>query len=78
MQVLAPEADEQVLDLSSGAGGKTIAIAARMNNSGRVAAVEPIRGRFHRMQANLSRCGVTTYSFICATAAVWSCGARQI
>ena len=63
VQALAPQVDEQVLDLAAAPGGKTIAIAARMNNSGRVAAVEPIRGRFHRMQANLSRCGVTNVQF---------------
>jgi len=57
--VLQPQADEEVLDMAAAPGGKTIAMAAAMGNTGRIAAVEPVRGRFHRLQANLQRCGVT-------------------
>ncbi|MCZ6642495.1 MAG: RsmB/NOP family class I SAM-dependent RNA methyltransferase [Gammaproteobacteria bacterium] len=63
---LAPRMDEEVLDLAAAPGGKTLLMAAAMNNSGRIAAVEPIKGRFHRMRANLKRCGVTNVEFYLA------------
>ena len=63
VSILNPQQDEEILDLAAAPGGKTLAIAARMNNTGRLAAVEPIRGRFFRMQANLQRCGVTNVDF---------------
>ncbi len=59
VQVLDPQPEEEVLDLAAAPGGKTIAMAAKMGNSGRIAAVEPVPGRFHRLRANLARCGVT-------------------
>lgn len=58
---VAPEME--VLDLAAAPGGKTIAIAALMENSGRLAAVEPVAGRFHRLRANVDRCGVTNVDF---------------
>lgn len=63
VSILDPQQDEEILDLAAAPGGKTLAIAARMRNTGRVAAVEPIRGRFFRMQANLQRCGVSNVDF---------------
>ena len=51
--------DEEVLDLAAAPGGKTVGIAAAMRNTGRIAAVEVVKGRFHRLRANLERCGVT-------------------
>lgn len=56
---LAPLPGEEILDLAAAPGGKSILIAARMNNTGRLAAVESVRKRFLRMRANLQRCGVT-------------------
>ena len=63
---LAPQMGEEVLDLAAAPGGKTLLMAAAMNNSGRIAAVEPIKSRFHRMRANLKRCGVTNVEFYLA------------
>ncbi|MEM7000980.1 MAG: RsmB/NOP family class I SAM-dependent RNA methyltransferase [Pseudomonadota bacterium] len=57
-RALNPQPGEEVLDLAAAPGGKTIAMAAMMQNTGRLAAVEPVVRRFHRLQANLERCGV--------------------
>ena len=56
---LGPLPGEEILDLAAAPGGKSLLIAARMNNAGRLAAVESVRKRFLRMRANLNRCGVT-------------------
>lgn len=63
VQVLAPQPGEEILDLAAAPGGKTIAIAACMQNQGRLAAVEPVAGRFHRLKANTERCGVSVCAF---------------
>ena len=59
VEALAPGPGEEILDLAAAPGGKTVALAARMRNSGRIAAVEAVRARFHRLRANLERCGVS-------------------
>ena len=56
----------EVLDLAAAPGGKTLLIAAEMDNRGRIAAVESVKGRFHRMRANLARCGVSNTQFYLA------------
>ena len=63
VEMLQLAQDMEVLDLSAAPGGKTIAMAARMNNTGRIAAVEPIARRFHRLRANVERCGATNVEF---------------
>lgn len=59
VQALAPRPGERVLDLAAAPGGKTILTAAQMENQGTILAVDASRPRFHRLQANLVRCGVT-------------------
>jgi 16S rRNA (cytosine967-C5)-methyltransferase len=49
---------ETVLDLCAGAGGKTLALAAEMRNSGRLVASDTDRGRLSRMDLRLRRAGV--------------------
>ena len=63
VRVLDPQPDEEVLDLAAAPGGKTVAMAVAMENTGRIAAVEPVKGRFHRLRANVARCGVTNVAF---------------
>lgn len=63
VRVLDPQPHEEVLDLAAAPGSKTIAMAVAMHNSGRIGAVEPIKGRFHRLKANVERCGVTNVEF---------------
>lgn len=58
-RALGARPGEEVLDLAAAPGGKTLILAAAMGNSGRIAAVEAVKGRFHRMRANLERLGVT-------------------
>jgi 16S rRNA (cytosine967-C5)-methyltransferase len=48
-----------VLDLCAGAGGKTLALAAEMANSGRIVASDTDRARLARMAPRLERAGVS-------------------
>ncbi|HEX6375559.1 MAG TPA: RsmB/NOP family class I SAM-dependent RNA methyltransferase [Allosphingosinicella sp.] len=50
---------ETVLDLCAGAGGKTLALAAEMRNSGRLVASDTDRARLSRIDLRLRRAGVT-------------------
>lgn len=59
VDVLDPQPGEEILDLAAAPGGKTVHLAARMHNEGRIGAVESVKGRFHRLRRNLDRCGVT-------------------
>jgi 16S rRNA C967 or C1407 C5-methylase (RsmB/RsmF family) len=54
---LAPQPGEEILDLAAAPGGKTSHIAALMQGQGRLAAVEAVKARFHRLKANLKRLG---------------------
>ncbi|QEP45116.1 RsmB/NOP family class I SAM-dependent RNA methyltransferase [Ectothiorhodospiraceae bacterium BW-2] len=56
---LNPQPDEAILDLAAAPGGKTSLIAALMQNRGELAAVEPVKKRYFRLQANLARLGVS-------------------
>ena len=62
-QCLNVEPEMEVLDLAAAPGGKTIALGVLMENKGRIAAVEPIARRFHRLRANVARCGVSIVDF---------------
>lgn len=57
--LLQSQKEEWVLDLAAAPGGKTILMAEQMQNGGKISAVEPVKGRFFRLQANLERMGVT-------------------
>ncbi|MFL6843318.1 MAG: RsmB/NOP family class I SAM-dependent RNA methyltransferase [Allosphingosinicella sp.] len=50
---------ETVIDLCAGAGGKTLALAAEMANSGRLVASDTDRARLSRMGPRLARAGAT-------------------
>ena len=52
---LDPQPDEEVLDLAAAPGGKTLHMAALMENRGRIGAVEVVRNRFFRLRDTLER-----------------------
>ena len=56
--VLAPEANEEVLDLCAAPGGKTTQIACIMHGTGRIAAVESVKSRFFKLKANIKLQGI--------------------
>lgn len=56
---LDPQPGEEVLDLAAAPGGKTLMMAAMMENRGRIAAVESVKGRFFRLKSNLDTFGAT-------------------
>jgi len=56
---LEPEPGETILDLAAAPGGKSLMIAAMMQNRGWLSVVEPGKDRFFRLKANLELGGVT-------------------
>lgn len=56
---LDPQPGETVLDLAAAPGGKTLHIAAKMENEGKLSAVEAVKGRFFKLKANLETYGAT-------------------
>jgi NOL1/NOP2/sun family putative RNA methylase len=56
--VLEAAPGETVLDLAAAPGGKTIQLAQQMKNTGQLSAVEAVRNRMFKLQANLKRYGV--------------------
>ena len=54
---LAARPGETVIDLCAGAGGKTLALAAAMDNRGRLIAADTDRGRLSRLPPRAARAG---------------------
>ena len=61
VEVLAPRPGERVLDLCAAPGGKSIQIAARMQNSGLLLLNEMRSKRMPSLVGNLERCGVANF-----------------
>ena len=61
-QMIAALADakpgEQVVDFCAGAGGKTLALAASMNNKGRIVATDVLEKRLEKAKVRFRRAGV--------------------
>lgn len=49
---------QEVVDFCAGAGGKTLAIAAQMQNKGRVIATDVLEGRLERARTRFRRAGI--------------------
>ena len=58
-ELVAAQPGEEVLDLCAGAGGKTLQLAAQMNNQGRVHAVDLDLARLERLRTRATRAGAT-------------------
>jgi 16S rRNA (cytosine967-C5)-methyltransferase len=58
-EALAVRPGEAVVDLCAGAGGKTLALAAAMDNRGRLLACDADRARLSRLPPRAERAGVT-------------------
>lgn len=56
---VAAQPGETIIDLCAGAGGKTLALAAAMENRGRLIACDVDRGRLSRLAPRAERAGVT-------------------
>jgi len=76
--VLDPKPGEEILDLTAAPGSKTTQIAALMNDTGRIAAVEKIKSRFFRLKDNCEQQGTSCVDFYCKDGStVWrSCPNR--
>ncbi|HVY13175.1 MAG TPA: RsmB/NOP family class I SAM-dependent RNA methyltransferase, partial [Alphaproteobacteria bacterium] len=61
-EIVAASPGMSVVDFCAGAGGKTLAIAASMNNKGRVVACDVLGGRLKRAQLRFRRAGLHNIS----------------
>jgi len=58
-EVVGAQPGETVIDLCAGGGGKTLALAAAMNNRGRLIAADTDRGRLSQLDPRAERAGAT-------------------
>ena len=61
--LLEAQPGESVVDFCAGAGGKTLALAAAMENSGRLVAADVSEARLARAQPRVARAGVNIVEF---------------
>jgi 16S rRNA (cytosine967-C5)-methyltransferase len=59
-EAVAARPDESVVDLCAGGGGKTLALAAAMDDTGRILACDADRSRLSRLPPRAERAGATT------------------
>ena len=59
VELLDPKPGETVLDACAAPGGKTLAMANRMENEGKISATDSSVRRLERLEANLKRLGVS-------------------
>ncbi|PRX33532.1 NusB antitermination factor [Orenia metallireducens] len=64
--ILAPEADDRVVDLCSAPGGKTTHLSQLMNNGGQVYAVDVHQHKLELIHENCTRLGITNVETICS------------
>ena len=57
--ILDPQAGEKILDLCAAPGSKTLQMAALMEDKGWISAVEAVKTRFFRLQANIKKHGAS-------------------
>jgi 16S rRNA (cytosine967-C5)-methyltransferase len=67
--LVSPKPGEKILDLCAGAGGKTVHLAALMENRGTVTAVDLHPDKLHLLTADAARLGVTTVAVHAGNAA---------
>jgi 16S rRNA (cytosine967-C5)-methyltransferase len=56
--LVAPKRGEMIVDFCAGAGGKTLALGAAMNNKGRIVAMDVVGGRLIRAKERFRRAGL--------------------
>jgi 16S rRNA (cytosine967-C5)-methyltransferase len=59
-EIVAPPPRGSVMDFCAGAGGKTLAIGARMKNQGRIVALDPNGRRLKELRRRAARAGLFT------------------
>jgi len=64
IRLLDPQPGEIILDACAAPGGKTVAIAERMNGQGRVVALDLYTTRLNRVTENVERLGLTNVQVI--------------
>ncbi len=65
---LDPKPGELILDMCAAPGTKTLHMAARMHNKGKIVANDVNSKRLMRLEANLKRYGATNCEIVCADA----------